>query len=124
MTETQWVSGTDPRAMLDHLAGLARPRQYSLLCVRIGDQIRRARPELEPQWEAAEWLVEGLADVSEVRRVWTRDPRQPGPCWPEMPAAWAVGLVHRQLTERGAPFFGQPGPLADLVREIFGNPFR
>jgi tetratricopeptide (TPR) repeat protein len=164
MTESQWLTGSDPRALLQFLergttrrtlgARLTRRKQV-LLALRRGAQRLEGRPpgsDLEGQAEAlmrqaaelAERLVEGevaaaqLAEVRmEIERLRAADPAPTDPINPIPDLLHSVSsLVDFAsgetdlldlVTDRREPHafrIGSTAQGADLVREVFGNPFR
>lgn len=145
MTEVEWLAGTDPRPMLHFLQGKAADRKFRLLACA------RCRREPAALWTAdlAERIADGL--VSEEERRWLCEEAQERLAevvrqndlgyvndggvysveavlcdsmnqvicsggFNAASAAW--GLVFNEAEGGIKPQDG------DLVREIFGNPFR
>jgi hypothetical protein len=117
MTEAEWLASTDPQKMLEFLRGKAGDRKLRLFavacCLRSTDQ----DPEDRERYTATLEFAEGRLSAAQLRRAWDTDVSVPTP--PEGPQAWARAWVaHRTCSGLGRKV------RADLLREVFGNPFR
>jgi hypothetical protein len=128
MTEAEWLSCTDPDAMLAFLqtTGKVTDRKVWLFacgCTRLLLQLQDSEPDRRCV-ETAERVADGLATAEDLRRAdqglrW--DIRWYRTWWPWNPAGRAVSCwqdevyfhPHRSAAE-----------LLPLLRDIFGNPFR
>jgi hypothetical protein len=127
MTEAEWQRSDDPEAMLDFLgqkAGKRKLRLFGAACARRAFAWLSSRPSALGLVRTVELLADGLAtraDLQKARRA------LPGSL-PYVP----VGLVWaaRAKPADAARFFAQDESVgarkrhADVLREIFGNPFR
>ena len=115
MTETQWLEGTDLRAMLLHIAEKASMRQARLFavacCRRAWDHFVDVRSREAVQ--AVELLADGLADEEDLEAVVQRardatDPGQGRPCYSlealhtphrhaSVAASWAIRSLPDQI---------------------------
>jgi hypothetical protein len=136
MTEAEWPACTDPQKMLEFLRGKAGGRKLRLFAVAC---CRRVWPQLTgPFWreavERSERLAEGQAGPEELAilpaRVW-EEWRLPADAAARLAvsveldagAAWEVARVASWANphlSRAAEQLAQ----CQLVRDIFGNPFR
>jgi hypothetical protein len=132
MTERQWLTSTRPYRLVSHAKVGASERKLRLLAVACCSRIRDRLAE--PQWravEVAEDYADGRCDQSEIEaarsRVFSHTPFGNegsaaavccglGP-WFFVEQVFAhAGAAARRSTERKAQI--------DLVRDVFGNPFR
>jgi hypothetical protein len=120
LSEEEWRTGTDAPAMLDHLHGRASARKLRLLaaaCCRtaaaeVGDLPARVADLAERHAEGDVALDElraaaGGAEVPLVRAL--AHPL-------ETQAAWEAVRIRQDE--------GNPAAVCELIRELFGNPFR
>jgi hypothetical protein len=112
MTEVEWLEGSDPAAMLAFLAGRAGERKLRLFACACA---RLLWPSLNPP---------------NRKLIGWQEDHPDDPCrkthWPK--AGWAPVLAQVSTYPlAGLPSGGSRKPKkdkADLLREIFGNPFR
>ncbi len=159
MTESEWLSCTDPDAMLTHLGRATRwpwrlfrarrlvvssrkLRLFACACCR--DWSNLPPDPLPPDTiEAAERFADGEATEEELRAAQKRAPSTPSPTLPffcqhtavAVKDAWTAALVEPWLAAGNRfALLEEPSPLAsdwksqcrhaaDLLRDIFGNPF-
>lgn len=152
MTEAQWAACSSPEAMLNYLTDRASPRKLRLYaigcCRRIWHLLKDDR--CRHAVEVAQRFVDGRATVFDleaagrtvagVARVWgdLASPRAHsgfalgGAAWAATrgsawlaawDAAWDARVVARDQV-RGATWELERHWQADLLNEIFGNPFR
>ncbi|GAC1475281.1 MAG: hypothetical protein NVSMB9_27420 [Isosphaeraceae bacterium] len=143
MTETEWLAGTDPGAMLDFLRARASDRKLRLLsvaCWRLLDG-EHGRDAVE----VAERYAEGLGTRAALKR--TRQsvravrhglPTDGGAADGAWGAYWLaeVAASENAFAKLGDEFqrlsalglrnlkAAEPDPLRTMILEIFGNPFR
>lgn len=145
MTELQWLACHDPRVMLSfllrHPAYSARKvRLFAVGCHRLVSEFHADDPRLDAEIEAVERFAEGLIGMDELRAASPPRPLSPtspdaaAPLYPASPeadyalqaAALAAGLA-RTGGPRGAENAWPPGAAesrqADLLRDLFNNPF-
>lgn len=145
MNEQEWLAATDPAPMLEFLRGKASERKLRLLGVAIARaswdrlQDERSRRAIEVAEQLADGVVmnastlEAVVDAAwDVRdEMWDAGPETCDDRLWHAEAAGMTATVHRWSSE-----FNRPGPPDDypfrihspthceLVREVFGNPFR
>jgi hypothetical protein len=112
MTETDWLTGTDPLRMLEFLEGRASDRKLRLFCIAawVGSiRFRSTDPRQQQVRAAACEFADGKVSRDAVlalagKRLWAV---MTEPAW-EAAAVWAREVFHS----------------CGLLREIFGNPFQ
>jgi hypothetical protein len=124
MTEAEWLGSNDPESMLDFLgrkAGGRKLRLFGAACARQAYAWMSRKPSALEVVRMAELLADGQAsrtDLQKARRA--------------LSGRMPVGLVWtaRAKPADAARFWAQDQSLgarqrhADVLREIFGNPFR
>jgi hypothetical protein len=118
MTEAEWICCQDPQKMLEFLGGHASERKLLLFgvaccwhCADTDEEICLRR------FAAAEAFAEGKLELAELRQHWAIQGAKRGQ--PESPQKWAWDWA-RQGAEAPPALELQ----AQLLRDIFGNPFR
>jgi hypothetical protein len=127
MTEAEWLSGTDPVALLAALEGRGTDRQFRLfavaacyLCRKPGRAAAR-KPRKRAIFESVVNYVDGTGTLDEVLTHWSGGDG----AWPQRPFVWAHTFAQDAVRrERGYSDFPQPAELVPLVRCVFGSPFR
>ena len=138
MTEAEWLACEDPTPMVDFIEGKASPRKLRLFlvaCARLAwDHI--AVPEAREAVEVAERYADGLAPEEERDRIakllWSVERLRGQPREYYRAYNSAQLTVHRpapssRITSRATWMAARRATGAqwpDLLREIFGNPFR
>ena len=149
MTETEWTLGTNPLAMLEHVrqtirVGRGEGRKHFLLAVACGrlvwSRITGERVRRVIQW--AETFADEYQDpddwdeiVAGAQRTFENALEAGGRTQP-IAGDFAITLAMRRLTQK-IPLFAASAFLrasqgatgrnpagADIIRDIFGNPFR
>jgi hypothetical protein len=128
MTEGEWRRSTDPEAMLAFLLGRGSERKLRLFAVACS---RRVWPGIDDLGrsavEAAELYADGLLGAEELRaaRLACRGAGERA-CWyaANSDAARAAGNAARSARHGAADPLAEGAAQADLLREIFGNPFQ
>lgn len=143
MTESEWLACTDPEPMLGLLRGKASDRKLRLFSVAC---CRRLGPSAHPAWaaaiEAAEKYADGLGTKAALKRarqgvrvVRHGTPANQPECASEWVALWlsevaasenafvGVSPEIRRLSGLGLLRVENRPYEADLLRDIFGNPF-
>jgi hypothetical protein len=129
MTEQEWLESTDPGPMLEFLRGKASDRKLRLFACAC------TRRVWEPMWkldryepdgatvEAVEQLAEGPADSVKLAGVRGRASLEVDllACEDAFGAAW---WATEELPMAMPEWQDEMAPQADLLRDIFGNPFR
>jgi hypothetical protein len=121
MTEQDWLTGDDPRALLDHLlargaAGDRKCRLFAVACASHGRE--DDEPRIEARARAAQALAERIADGAATSE--------------ELSAAWNTSwIVLNPDATKAARSYTKPDDLdcpqaekAALLRDLFGDPFR
>jgi hypothetical protein len=148
MTESDWLTSTDPRVMLSFLrdSGVVSVRKLRLFACACGRLVWGRLPpgEMREAVETGERLADGLATEQDRLRYVHALYGMPGNAHHETGANWfrtrpkedlsayfaallSVSLFARRVTtslnwEQASLTTGQQQP--DLLRDIFGNPFR
>jgi len=138
MTETDWLTSVDPRPLLHALHGKGNPRKMRLLacacCRRVWDRI--VDPASRAAVEASEQFADRRMDEWGLMRCGERlrpaDTLAHDAAWAAwrgwaVVAAWrAAEAVESSCAEplKAAAWLQERQGQADLVREVFGNPFR
>jgi hypothetical protein len=116
MTEEEWLRIAKAATMIEFLGSRATARKlrlFAVACCRAS--LGGLRHERESMYDVAEAFADGNATVEEVRNRWGGIEERPS--WPELAKEWAKSFAkHRARSLRR--------PRANLVQEIFGNPFR
>jgi hypothetical protein len=134
VTETEWLSGTDPTPLLKYLRPKASERKLRLFacaCTRvIWDLLEdeRARQAVE----VAERYADGLASEAELsaaaKRAWEAVDACPSEAnYAACATVESDILTAAQEAAHDASMEGKSGALKEqctLLRDIFGNPFR
>jgi hypothetical protein len=126
MTEGEWLTRAEPRAMLDFLQGRASPRKLRLFACAGWQRAWSSHPGWEvqwrPRWHDALAYADGLPRERYLEAL--------GPVWEPWFLADAVAencalfcVNHSLGSSPGCTPVG-PAYTAGLLREIFGNPFR
>jgi hypothetical protein len=116
--EVEWLTEAEPERMLRYLKGKATDRKFRLLLVawwrrRFGDL--RSFKAYQKKLTQAEEMADGNWRPQRGKDWWIG--HRPGP------QANAVVSVERLARLRGRGHVS-PETQADLIREVFGNPFR
>jgi hypothetical protein len=137
MTEEEWLACTDPKPMLEFLRGKASDRKLRLFAVGCCKRLRglyrgkRNRQVLE----VAERFSDDLAsrkDMEAARGVWLDrfDSTVMGAgrrafSWATNTSRFSIRLARETAVEAANwTGSGEPEAQANLLRDIFGNPFR
>jgi hypothetical protein len=140
MTEAEWLTGDDPEAMLAHLRGRTNARKLRLFgcaCCRtlwddLDDYSRGVLDRLDP---AAEGEAEGdfiipvqtIPFSSSPGRLAVHALRVELPHNAAVQAAHTAarcGLTNEDIWRNPEQIMGADALVCDLVRDVFGNPFR
>jgi hypothetical protein len=147
MTEAEWLASAGPDAMLRHLgdrAGKRKRRLFNCACCRrawhlIADERVRAVVEATERACGGAWRwKEVLAAQLAARTAWVEATWRDDPAAVAVQAAYAVPKVNLLPSRTAANAIagvapGKParsgyraerGAQADLLRDLFGNPFR
>jgi hypothetical protein len=143
MTEADWLACNDPTPMLAYLRGTASYRKRLLFgvacCRRVWHQLQDARSHRVI--EVAERFVDGSSTEEEMEAARSdaalvfqkRDyERMSWAASLAAMAAWLASYGSPRATARAAAASqtwtqgheSEEGPQCDLIREVFGNPFR
>jgi hypothetical protein len=111
MTEAEWLTGTDPKALVKFVVKTTSERKLRLfalaVCVASWRGVGPKRREMHAVTEA---FADGIGSVREVCRRW-------GNSCHERPARWAVSVLQTKSA-------AQKKLRLALARCVFGNPFR
>jgi hypothetical protein len=138
MTEAAWLTGSDPHLLLEFLRGRASERELRLFAVACSrriwhwiDDLGRAAVEL------AEQYADGHASANELRAArlacrsagahasWYAAASDPFKAAGNAARSAQSGVVHRLAAASAeAELAAERAAQADLLREVFGNPFR
>jgi hypothetical protein len=137
MNEKEWPKSADAGPMLESLRGNATGRKLRLFACACCRPLLKKRDMYQIALDVAEWVAEGKAPrraVREMEEYYTLAMEDGGPLtWalkfaldPDLPETglghdftdWAAGL------RQGVSEEDERARFADLVRCIFGNPFR
>jgi hypothetical protein len=114
MTETEWLTCSDPKPLLEFLLYKTSARKLRLFAVAAcRGSFRRVPRRLAESYSAVEGYADATVPLVEVQKHWGTH----GGSWPERPREWALSLTHTRSTAQ------QARRLA-YARCIFGNPFR
>ena len=119
MTEAEWLNDARLYAMLDHVVALARPRKWRLLaCGLLRLRWGTISPGAHRAVKAAERYADGDATLRELNEA------ADGCEWytfgPDRELWQRVPYVVEDSQRAGTP----SAVLAELIRDVFGNPFR
>jgi hypothetical protein len=118
MDEQEWLSCTDPAAMLEFLRGKASDRKLRLFAVACSRQHgwRMRQAPFQDAVEVAERIADGNGTLAELEThlAW-------GFPFPAAAADPTAGANAAAVSRR---WDVTPVKKADLVRDLFGNPFR
>jgi len=161
MTESEWLTSTDPGTMLAHLGNKASARKLYLFAGAAGRQVwdvlrdSRSRHAIE----LTERFADGKATEEERQNAWVEAVKaQNDAPWdadlPARAASWTLlrdivvvvpnivqavirsfarkaasdaasnGAFKKVRSRREQAVFEARGALSELIREVFGNPFR
>jgi hypothetical protein len=141
MTEQEWLASQNAGALLGHLAGHATPRKTRLAlcgCLRSPAVWPLLTSESSRQAVAvSEAFADGATDTEELGRARKRANAASGRAWRktrshDVPALLATRACWQDpsLRDYGFPFLvgvlkdSRLDVPADLIRDLFGNPFR
>jgi hypothetical protein len=124
VTEAEWLACDDPQTMVASLRGRASGRKLRLFACAVARSLPPAADAAEGRErdravEVAERFADGRASADELRRalictasdgVWT--------------AAHPNAFEAAEVAATETHWSGRPAVLTDLLRELFGNPFR
>jgi hypothetical protein len=113
MSEREWLSSADPRAMIRLLASRGRDRSLWLFTVACFGRFRRLPPGVRAAMGATERYADGLATEAEMRQYNTAVIAAES-------ADHAAVDCQEPVARRGQEARAQ----AALLREVAGNPFR
>jgi hypothetical protein len=126
MTEAEWLTATDPGAMLKVLgpkAGCRKLRLFAAACARRSFGWLSREPRALEVVRVAELLADGLAsraDLQKARRALSGLRSVPvGLAWTARAKPADAAVLWAQCRSVGSPERN-----AGVLREIFGNPFR
>jgi hypothetical protein len=142
VTESEWLAGVNPTPLLAHLEGRVSDRKYRLFacaCCRVVWPWM-SDPRSRDAVETSERFADGDADAGELEQfrgqAW-QAVRDLGLYHPLRIVPEAAAVVARLLTRETRParwmalaaaaaLLGRPQHqrLCELIREVFGNPFR
>jgi hypothetical protein len=126
MTETQWLTRADPKPMLSWLRGRASGRKLRLFACAAWQHAWSSHPDWQAKWRPR-WLdalacADGLPREQYLAAL--------GPVW----ASWFLAeaeaescaqfCINHSLGSGPGCTSVSPAWTADLLRELFGNPFR
>ena len=130
MDEVEWLSCSNPLLMLEFLSGKVSARKLRLFAVAAYRRIRHWVVDPDSRWaiEVAERFVNQQASPSELAEAWTAAHRYYLNSYKDTLHAYAVAYADAAKAAHIAVLDveaveGVAG-LADLLREIAGNPFR
>jgi hypothetical protein len=118
MTEAEWLACTDPQAMLAFLKGRASDRKFRLLLVAFWRQrfgSLRMFKAYQKKLAQAEEMADGHWKPKRGQAGWIGHQRNP-----HHRAVWSVKI----LAGLGGKGHLSLATQADLIREVFGNPFK
>jgi hypothetical protein len=128
MTEAEWLAGADPEPMLAFLLGRASERKLRLFAAACS---RRVWPLIDDLGraavEAAELYADGQidSDVLRAARLACRGAGERAAWYAAASSpATAAGNAARSARYASANPLAEAASQADLLREVFGNPFR
>lgn len=130
MDEAEWLTSSNPLRMLEFLTGTISARKLRLFAVAAYQQIRRWVVDFDSRWaiEAAERFLNQRASQSELTEAWTTAQRYYLNSYKDTLHAYAVAdpnAAHAAYVAiHDVEAVASVDRLADLLREIVGNPFR
>ncbi|WP_238602695.1 hypothetical protein [Fimbriiglobus ruber] len=115
MTESEWLSSSDPTPMLEFLRGKASDRKLILFCLAYltAEMAPDTNQEYRARMEVAMRYADGYASVEILREHWGRIENT----WPERAHEWAFELV-----SEASESLRHAKKIARTLRCIF-NPF-
>jgi hypothetical protein len=116
--EREWLTSADPRAMLAYLEGRATDRKSRLLLVALWRRrfgTLRTYQAYQKKLAQAEAMADGAWRPGRGHTGWVGHQRNP-----HYHAAWSVEVLAGLRGKGNVPLATQ----ADLIRDVFGNPFR
>ena len=132
MTEAEWLASTDPRPMLEYLRGKVSDRKLRLFACACARQSRHLLDDQRSRTavEVAEKYADGLATKEELvaARNATRNATE-NTAWDTAwdtawYTAWYTAWSASWAAARDAARAAARAKQANLLRDIFGNPFR
>jgi hypothetical protein len=137
MTEDEWLACTDPTPMMDFLRGKASKRKLRLFACACWRRQWRflTREEDRSAVAVAERFADGLASTEDLPEPFDENGRSAWPyvCYPatedapyhaDVAAYMIAGESANAAGDSETIFDAERGRQTDLVRDIFGNPFR
>jgi hypothetical protein len=125
--EAVWLSSTNPLAMLAFRRGQASERKFRLHGVAFCRAFwhMRSQPFSRLAIELSERFADGMARAAELELARQRCPPDPGFLW----SGLSDHLLRHQWDNHDRESWGEstaltPSEHGDLIRDIFGNPFR
>jgi hypothetical protein len=124
MTEGDWLAAADPNPLLKHVQGTAgerRLRLFACACARHLGAMLLDYTEDREAIDVAERFADGQATSDDLMRARGRS-RRVGAHWLANTSAWRAAEQWASCTSFRVS--NLRAAQADLVREIFGNPFQ
>jgi hypothetical protein len=127
VTEAEWLACADPMPMLKYLRGRASDRQWRLFAVACGHAIRASFPTQAYHGVIvfAERFADGTGTKRQLDEKWRRVGSNSGVAMAVCGVADAsASYAARKTVERTQGLGLSARSQAQLLRDIFGNPFR
>lgn len=130
MTEQEWLTSTDPCAMLRAVTPAPSERKLRLFACAV---TRRMWDRLHTDSRGAVWAAEYFADGKATHDQLMAALDGARSCWknPDSAAGFAVYCCNNhvwyavnRITSRELTDVPSQGDMADIIRDIFGNPYR